>query len=142
MQQMPNYQKMNIVKEYTLDYCTIQVRDDDIMAFEINDGVNVDGMMVAELTHLANENMDGPFGILSNRIHSFSLSFEAISALAQHDDMAALAIVVHSSKSRMLAETQNFFISTLKKKPIKIFMDVDSAISWLQVTLQEIKQNN
>jgi len=142
MQQMLKQKKMNIVKEYKLDYCTIQVRDDNILLFEINDGVNIDKEMVAEMTRLADENMTGPFGILSNRIHSYSLSFEAMSALAKYDGLAALAVVVHSAKSRMLIETQNFFISALKKKPIRIFMDVDSADSWLQTTLQDVKQNN
>jgi len=142
MQPILDYKNMSVVKEYKLDYCTIQVRDDNILMFEINDGVNVDSEMVAELTHLADESMSGSFGILSNRIHSYSLSFEAMSALAQYDNMVALAIVVHSAKSRLLVETQNFFISALKKKPIKIFMEFDSAVSWLQATLQDVKQNS
>jgi len=141
MQPILNSKNINFVKEYKLDYCTIQVHGDNILLFEINDGVNVDSEMVAELTRLADENMEGHFGILSNRVHSYSLSFEAMAALARYDNLAALAIVVHSAKSRMLVETQNFFISALKKKPIKIFMDSDAAASWLQTTLQNIRQN-
>lgn len=135
MQQTPTHHGSKIRKEYALDYCAIQVRDDDIVVFEFQDSVNVDAEMVAELTQLADENMDGPFGVLSNRIHSYSLSFDAMSAVAQYDNMAAVAIVVHSAKSRALVETQNFFISALKKKPIKIFLDTDSAIAWLHATL-------
>lgn len=130
---------MNIIKQYNLPYCTIQIRDDDIVVLEIQDGVDIDPERVMELMHLADENMAGPFAILSNKIHSYSLSFEAMSMLAHYDNLVALAIVVHSAKSRMLVETQNFFISALKKKPIKIFMDVDSADTWLQGTLQEMR---
>ena len=127
---------MNIVKEYQFDYCTIQHRDDNILIFEINDGVEVDADMATELTHQADEAMTGPFGILSNRINSYSLSFEAMCALAQYDNMAALAIVVPDAKSYMLVEAQNYLILALKKKPIKIFMDTDSAVSWLHAILQ------
>lgn len=142
MLQMHNRQKMNIVKEYILDFCTIRVCTDNIAIFEFNDGVNVDGDMVAELTCMAAETMPNPFGILSNRIHSYSLSFEAMTALAQYDNIIATAIVVHSAKSRMLVEAQNFFISALKKKPIKIFTDFDVAYFWLQETLKEAHKNS
>lgn len=141
MQQILNQHEIKIVKEYKLDYCSIQVRDDNIVLLEFQDGVEVTREMTAELTRLADDTMKGPFAILSNRIHSYSLSFEAMSALAQYDNMAALAIVVHSAKSRMLIEAQNFFISALKKKPIKIFMDFDSASSWLQETLKEMHES-
>lgn len=130
---------MNIIKQFNLPYCKIQVRDDDIVFLEIQDGVEIDPLKVMELIQLAEENMARPFAILSNKIHSYSLSFEAMSKLAHYDNMVALAIVVHSAKSRLLVETQNFFISTLKKKPIKIFMDIDSADTWLQKTLQEMQ---
>lgn len=129
--------KMEIVKEYALDYCTIQHRADGIVELQIKEGVNIDAAMATELTQMADDVINGPFGMLSNRIHSYSLSFEAMSILAQYENLAALAIVVHSTKSRMLVETQNFFISALKKKPIKIFMDIDSAIAWIHKTLHE-----
>ena len=132
---------MVILNEYKFDYCTIQHRDDNILLFEINDGIEVDADMVAELTHTADKTISGAFGILSNRINSYSLSFEAITALAQYDNLAALAIVVHDAKSRMLVEAQNYLIMALKKKPIKIFMDMDSAVSWLQATLHQSIEN-
>lgn len=132
---------MAILKEYKFDYCTVQHRDDNILLFEINDGIEVDADMVVELTRAADETMTGSFGILSNRINSYSLSFEAMNALAQYDNMSALAIVVYDAKSRMLVEAQNYLIAALKQKPIKIFMDMESAVSWLQATLQQLPEN-
>lgn len=128
---------MEILKEYKFDFCTAQHRDDNIVVFEFNDGIEVDADMAAQLTRAADEAMTGKFGILSNRINSYSLSFEAITALAQYDNLAALAIVVHDAKSHMLVEAQNFLIAALKKKPIKIFMNMDSAVNWLHATLQK-----
>lgn len=129
---------MDIIKEYKFDYCTIQQRDDNILAFEIHDGIEVDAEMATELVHAADTAISGPFGILSDRINSYSLSFEAMDALAHYDKMVALAIVVHHSRTRMLVETQNYFISALSKKPIKIFIDTDSAIRWLHERLHEL----
>ena len=132
-----NRNQMAILKEYKFDFCTVQQRDDNILLFEFKDGIEVDADMAAELTRAADDNMTGPFGILSNRINSYSLSFEAMAALAQYDNMVALAIVVPDAKSHALVEAQNYLISALKNKPIKIFMDTDSAISWLHTILQE-----
>jgi len=55
--------------------------------------------------------------------------------------MSALAIVVYDAKTRMPVEAQNYLIAALKKKPIKIFMDMESAVSWLQTTLQQLPEN-
>lgn len=133
---------MAILKEYKFDFCTVQQRDDNILLFEFKDGIEVDADMAAELIRAADENMSGPFGILSNRINSYSLSFEAMAALAHYDNMVALAIVVPDAKSHVLVEAQNYLISALKKIPIKIFMDTDSAISWLHANLPDSPTNN
>jgi hypothetical protein len=129
---------MKIIKEFTLDFCTIQYRNDGIVVFEFADGINVDAEMAKQLRHLADENINQPFGILSNRINSYSLSFDAMSVLANYNNIAALAIIVHSSKSQMLVETQNFFISKLRKMPIKIFRDADTATEWLHNELNAV----
>ena len=135
------FNKMNIIKEYNLDYCNIKHRDDGIVEFEFADGINVDEAMARELTGMADENLHEPFGLLSNRINSYSLSFEAMSILAHYNNLIAVAIVVHSDKSRLLVETQNIFIAAIKKKPIKIFLDRDSAISWLNEKIQESREH-
>ncbi len=124
------------IKEYKFDYCTVQFRNDRIAEFEINEGVNVDTGMVAELTQLTEKHLPGAIGILSNRINSYSLSFEAMSAVAQFENLAALAIVVHSTKLRFLVEAQNHLISAIRKIPIKIFVDTDAALHWLQNAVQ------
>ncbi len=128
---------MTIVKEYILDYCIVQCRDDNIVLLEINDGIDVNAAMVAELTQLANENMDGPFGLLSNRINSYSLSFEAMKALAYYENLVAVAIITPSVKSHPLVEAQNALISTLSNKPIEIFMEMDPALNWLYARLRK-----
>ena len=128
---------MKLIKEYKLDYCNIQHREDGIVEFEFKDGINVDAAMAHELTEMADQNLHSPFGLLSNRINSYSLSFEAMSVLAHYPNLAAVAIIVHSDKSRLLVETQNIFIAAIKKKPIKVFIDRNAATSWLQARVQE-----
>ena len=128
---------MKIIKEYKLDYCNIQHREGGIVEFEFKDGINVDAAMARELTEMADQNLHGPFGLLSNRINSYSLSFEAMSVLAHYHNLAAVAIIVHSDKSRLLVETQNIFIAAIKKKPIKVFIDRNAATNWLQARIQE-----
>jgi hypothetical protein len=133
---------MNVINEYNLGFCNIKHRDDGIVEFEIADGINVDAEMVKELTDLAEEKIHEPFAILSNRINSYSLSFEAMTQIAHYENIAALAIIVHSSKSQLMVETQNFFISKLKKKPIKIFGEADSAVEWLHNELQAVRSQS
>ena len=124
--------------EYKLSFCTVFHRDDGISVIEINEGIEVDIEMSQELIELAGEVLgDKPMALLSNRIHSYSLSFEAMSLLAKLPSLIALAIVVYSSQSRLMIETQNYFISTIKKKPVKIFNDMDTALWWLSNMLKE-----
>ena len=127
-------------KEYKLSFCNIFHRDDDIAIIEINEGINVDASMAQELTELTKNVLgETSLALLSNRINSYSLSFEAMSSMAKLTNMVALAIVIYSEKSKLLIETQNFFISHMKKKPVKIFTDKNIAIEWLQSELRKAK---
>lgn len=124
---------------YKLDFCTIIHRDDDIAIIEINEGVNLDADMAKELIDLAKSKLDSkPFALLSNRIHSYSLSFDAMSSLANLPNLVALAIIAYTHKSKTLVETQNFFLSTMKKRPVKIFTNMDEAIDWLKEELGKL----
>lgn len=123
---------------YQLKFCTVFHRDDNIAIIEINEGVNLDANMAQELIDLTEEELKGrPFALLSDRKHSYSLSFDAMSALSALPNLIALAIVIYSKKSHLLVETQNFFISTMKKRPVKIFTDTDEAIDWLKKELNK-----
>ena len=123
--------------EYRLEFCTVIHRDDDIAIIEIDEGVNLDADMARELVELTEKELgDRPFALLSNRVHSYSLSFDAMSALANLPNLIALAIVIYSNKSQLLVETQNFFISTMKKRPVKIFTEMEEAIYWLKGELK------
>jgi hypothetical protein len=119
------------MKEYQLSFCNIQHRDDDIVVLEINDGINVDAKMSREIIELADRTLTHPVAIISNRKNSYSLSFEAITALARYPNIAALAIVVYSPKTELLVKTQNLFLSTITKMPVKTFTSMASAINWL-----------
>ena len=124
------------VTEYKLNFCTLFQRDDNVVTIEINEGVEVDTDMAQELVDLSDSVLGGaPFALLSNRINSYSLSFEAMQTLATLPNMIALAIVTYTEHSKLLIETQNFFISTIRKNPVKIFTDKDAAIEWLQSEL-------
>jgi len=130
---------MTQVKEYKLSWCTLFQRGDHIVTIEINEGVEVDNDMAQELTDLSDSVLENaPFALLSNRVNSYSLSFEAMHSLAVQPNLVALAVVIYSKHSKLLIETQNFFISTIKKKPVKIFTDKKTAIKWLQSELRKL----
>ena len=129
---------MTQVKEYKLSFCTLFQHDDNVVTIEINEGVEVDTDMAQELVDLsASVYGDTPYALLSNRINSYSLSFEAMQALATLPNMIALAIVTYTERSKLLIETQNFFISTIRKKPVKTFTDKDTATEWLHAELSK-----
>jgi len=124
--------------EYKLSFCTVYHRDDGISMIEINEGVEVDTDMSNELVELAKNVLgERPIALLSNRVHSYSLSFQAMSILANLPNLIALAIVAYTTESKLLIETQNFFISAMKKKPVKIFSNIDEGIEWLHKALRE-----
>lgn len=124
--------------KYRLDFCTITRRDDDIAILEIDEGVNIDADMARELIDLSKKELGNrPFALLSNRVHSYSLSFDAMYSLASLPNLIAVAIVIYSDRSQLLIETQNYFISTMKKHPLKIFTNMDNALNWLKGELNK-----
>lgn len=125
--------------DYRLDFCSISLREDNIAIIEIDEGVNIDADMARQLTELTKSELGGrPFALLSNRIHSYSLSFDAMTDLSNLPNLAALAIVVYSNKSQLLIETQNFFLSTIKNRPLKIFNNLDEGIDWLKKEIEKV----
>lgn len=130
---------MTQTTQYTLSFCTIFHRNDGIAVIKINEGVEVNADMAKEVSELAARVIKGvPFALLSDRKNSYSLSFEAMSNLANIPNLVALAIVIYSDRSRLLVETQNFFISAMKKRPVKIFTDKASALEWLRTELDKV----
>ena len=72
--------------------------------------------MLEKLIQLADDVLgDKLLALLSNLINSYSFLSEAMSMLVNLPRLTALAIVVYNSQSQLLTETQNFFISTIKK---------------------------
>jgi len=129
---------MQTVTEYKLDFCTIHHRDDGIAIIEIKDGINLSAGMARELADLTKKVLgDRPLALLSNRKNSYSFSFAALTTLAELPNLVGLAIVIYNQQSRILVETQNFFLSAMKSVPIKIFTDLDSAEEWLKDILEQ-----
>lgn len=127
---------MQTAIEYRLDFCTIHHHDGGITVIEIDDGINLDSSMTKELIDLTKKVLgENPLALLSNRINSYSLSFEALSTLAGLPNLVALAIVTYNKQSKLLIETQNFFLSHLNKIPVKIFTNIDIAEKWLKEIL-------
>lgn len=133
---MDTCETMTRTREYRLSFCTLCFRDDDIAILEIDDGVEVDAAMVREISSLADRLLDRPIGLLSNRKHSYSLSFETMTSLARSPHMAALAIVVYSNKSKLLVEIQNRIVSAIQQRPIRVFTVMDEAVDWLHMLLK------
>jgi hypothetical protein len=128
---MDTCKTMASVTEYRLSFCNLCFRDDDIAILEIDDGVEVDAAMVREISALADDLLDRPIGLISNRKHSYSLSFDTMTSLARSPYIAALAIVVYSSKSKLLVEIQNRIVSAIQRRPIRVFTAMDEAVDWL-----------
>jgi phospholipid N-methyltransferase len=129
---------MQTITEYRLDFCTIHHRDDGIAVIEIDEGVNLNANMADELAELTRKVLGSrPLALLSNRINSYSLSFEALSTLAKLPNLIALAITTYNKKTKLLVETQNFFLSHLNEIPVKIFTNMDNAEEWLKEILEQ-----
>ena len=129
---------MQTVTEYRLDFCTIHHRDDGIAIIEIKDGINLSAEMAQELADLTKKVYgDRPLALLSNRKNSFSFSFDALTTLAELPNLVALAIVIYNQQTRILVETQNFFLSAMRAIPIKIFTDLDNAEEWLKEIMEQ-----
>lgn len=116
---------------HLLSHTQIIILQEDIAEVIINEGVEINLEMLAEIHEILINHLKSPFSLLINKLNHYALSFEAQQQMSRLTQVNARAVVVYDkaseASSRLIAHT-----SRQKPQNFQIFYDRHSALEWLQ----------
>jgi hypothetical protein len=84
---------------YVLSFAKVNVLSNNIAEIVINKNTDVSLEMVEESNALFDNIFSHqPFAILLNKVHAYTLSFEAMLCIGDHENIIAIAVVNYSPK--------------------------------------------
>lgn len=98
-------------------------------------GLELTGQQIEEIYDYLTHESRGYCALLINRINDYSLTFDAHKKLAVHTGLVAIAYLTYSTSSAQVAEYTSK-LAHYARCPIKVFMDREAAIEWLEQRLQ------
>jgi len=125
------------MKTKTFPFAEISKIDNSIAEIIACDGVEIDVDNVSQLYNWKRENLNAPFGILVNKINSYSYTFEAQMKLGDLEEIKAVAVISYQK----LTEISTRLLKTAPTKQklnLEIFDDRNQALKWLKAELAEV----
>ncbi len=94
----------------------------------IHEGVELTESMQEQAEQALDDTFDGEdYGLLVNRVHTYSHTHGSIIRVSKFSHLKALAIIAHSSASEEIAQ-----IHTLFQDNAKVFLGRKQAMAWLE----------
>jgi hypothetical protein len=122
------------MKIYDLSFGTVTLLRSDLAEVIVDEGVEMDLDMVDEYHMFLSEYLADPCGVLINKKNNYTYTFEAQLAVSNLEKIKAMAAVVYSDTTRIATEVL-MKLPTHKHWNLKIFLDRDAGLNWLQQQL-------
>lgn len=122
------------MKTYDLSFGTVILLRPDLAEVIVNEGVEMNLDMVDEYHMFVSEYLTDPCGMLINKKNHYTYTFEAQLAISNLQKIKAMAVLVHSEAARIATEML-MKLPTHKQWNLKIFLDRDTGLHWLQEQL-------
>lgn len=119
------------MKNYRLSFAEIIIFQNNLAEVIVDDGIEINQVMVDEYHDFLLSNLVAPFSLLINKKHSYSYTFNAQKTIAHLDEILAMAVVSNTSGALMSTETL-ININGNVFKNIKLFEERDEALYWLK----------
>jgi len=103
--------------------------DDGIIIGEPAEGAEISARDTAQLVSAAESRFGGPFGLIANRVNSYSVDFESYRIVDQTPNLKALAVVIYRESAHPVASAEAHY---LRSTPFAVFDDLDAAIDWVR----------
>ena len=117
--------------EIQLDFALVKRIAPQIVEVQADTGIEITKDALFQVCMSAEQLVGGPFMMLINRQNAYSMHHEAMMNVGNWPQLQAIAILVfsvHSAQIAMLLKA----MPRIKKSPIEIFSDRQSALMWLQ----------
>jgi hypothetical protein len=102
----------------------------DIVEVIVDDGIEIDLLMIEEYHKFLLDKMAYPFSILINKINSYSYTFEAQLQLATLSQINVMAVIAYTRTSEISTKNLASFTREIPWT-LEIFNERESALSWL-----------
>ena len=119
------------MKVCKLSFGEIVILNKNLAEVIVDEGVVLNEVMVDEYHDFLLDNLESPFSLIINKMHSYSYTFPAQKKIANLKEIKAMAVVVHTSGGLMSTETL-VNVNGNYKWNIKLFQERESAILWLK----------
>ena len=110
------------------------VHDSHLAEVITGEGVEVDLPMVEEFHAALQRHLEPPYGLLVNRKHSYTYTFEAQQEIGRLQEIHAIAVVATGVAAEVATRTVAALPSH-KDWVLEIFSDRDKAVAWLRRVL-------
>jgi hypothetical protein len=130
--------------KHRLSFGFYNIFPNNVIEVTADEGIEMTLEMVEECHDFMNDNVEGDFALLINRIHNYTYTYEAQLSIASYEGLKALAFVCYSDKSllvtKQLQESRSF---DQWKYPVYSGLDLgwQEAYQWLDNELATIKAN-
>ncbi len=122
------------MNSYKLSFGTIKILQNNLAEVIVNEGVLMDEVMIDEFHKFLLKTLKTPFGLLINKIYSYSYTFDAQKTIAHLDEIKSMAVVANTSGAVMSTETLINVNGNINRN-IKLFQEREVALSWLKKEL-------
>ncbi|PCI63600.1 MAG: hypothetical protein COB35_00745 [Gammaproteobacteria bacterium] len=120
------------METHQLSFAQIVILRPDIAEVIINDGIEINIVMMHEYHKFLLTHLKKPFSLLINKLNCYSYDFEAQTQLANLTEVNAMAVITYTKASELA--TRSLSSGVLRKTPwhLEIFPDRQSALLWLE----------
>jgi len=118
------------MKNYELSFGTIILISSSFAEVIVDEGIEMNEVMVDEYHDFLLNNLSPPFLLLVNKKNSYSYTFGAQMSIANLKEIKAMAVLIGTNGGLMSTET---LININKENDwnIKLFQKRDQALAWL-----------
>ncbi len=125
---------------YELSFAKIIILRDDIAEVIINDGVEMDAIMVEQYHEFLLSHLRSPFSLLINKVNSYTYDFDAQLNIATLKEINAMAVIAYNRATKISTEVLSSAIPREVEWNLKVFSNRAEALAWL--TSEQDKSKN
>ena len=118
------------MKTEKLPFAKVIKLDSNLMEVIVNEGVEMDVEMVNQYHEWLLKNLTPPFGILFNKINSYTYTFDAQKILADLPEIKAMAVISYTQVSAQSTKSLKAIPRKIKWN-MEIFDNRKDALNWL-----------
>tara|TARA_R110002049_G_scaffold147389_1_gene310255 strand:- start:1791 stop:2192 length:402 start_codon:yes stop_codon:yes gene_type:complete len=118
------------MKSYKLSFGTISIIKSNLAEVIVDEGVEMNEIMVDEYHDFLLNNLSPPILLLVNKKNSYSYTFGAQTSIVDLKEIKSMAVLIGTNGGLMSTETL-IDINKDKEWNIKLFQNRDQALAWL-----------